>query len=87
MSLSFDSARLPNPDLTEEHEAWRAQLRRFIDREIMPHVDEWDEQGLFAGRAVGQGRRNLGLLGLGFTPSNMAASKPVIDFISSQYPQ
>ena len=41
MSLSFDSARLPNPDLTEEHEAWRDQLRRFIDREIMPYVDEW----------------------------------------------
>jgi acyl-CoA dehydrogenase len=44
MSLSFDSARLPNPDLTEEHHAWRDQLRRFIDREIMPYVDEWDEQ-------------------------------------------
>ena len=45
MSLDFDSARLHNPALTEEHEAWREQLRRFIDREIMPNVDDWDEQG------------------------------------------
>ena len=31
MSLDFDSARLPNPHLTELHHAWRAQLRKFID--------------------------------------------------------
>ena len=45
MSLDFDSARLPNPHLREEHHAWRTQLRRFIDTEIMPHADEWDEAG------------------------------------------
>jgi len=45
MSLDFDSARLPNPHLNAEHEAWRNQLRRFIDREIAPYVDEWDEAG------------------------------------------
>jgi acyl-CoA dehydrogenase len=45
MSLDFDSARLPNPHLTEEHEAWRTQLRRFIDTEIMPYAEEWDEAG------------------------------------------
>ena len=45
MSLDFDSARLPNPNLTEEHEAWRTQLRRFIDAEIMPYAEEWDEAG------------------------------------------
>ena len=43
MSLDFDSARLPNPNLTREHEEWRAQLRRFIDGEIMPFATEWDE--------------------------------------------
>ena len=31
MSLTFDSARLPNPHLNSDHEAWREQLRRFID--------------------------------------------------------
>ena len=37
MSLDFDSARLSNPYLTAEHEEWRTQVRRFIDREIMPY--------------------------------------------------
>ena len=45
MSLDFDSARIPNPHLTEEHLAWREALRRFIDAEIMPHADDWDEAG------------------------------------------
>ena len=33
MSLDFDSARLPNTRLKPEHHEWRAQLRRFFDRE------------------------------------------------------
>ncbi|MBT8148791.1 MAG: acyl-CoA dehydrogenase family protein, partial [Gammaproteobacteria bacterium] len=45
MSLDFDSARLRNPHLTAEHEEWRAQLRRFIDKEIMPYAAQWDEDG------------------------------------------
>ena len=45
MSLDFDSARLPNPHLTEEHHAWREALRRFVDTEIMPYADDWDEAG------------------------------------------
>jgi acyl-CoA dehydrogenase len=43
--LNFDSARMPNPYLTADHEEWRSQLRRFIDREIMPYAEHWDEQG------------------------------------------
>jgi acyl-CoA dehydrogenase len=45
MSLDFDSARLPNPHLSADHEQWRSQLRRFIDREIMPFAEQWDEDG------------------------------------------
>ncbi len=43
MSLDFDSARLHNPHLTPDHESWRTQLRKFLDREIAPFIDEWDE--------------------------------------------
>jgi len=65
MSLDFDSARLPNPHLREEHHAWRAQLRRFIDAEITPHAGEWDEAchipiELWPKAAA------VGLLGLGY---------------------
>lgn len=65
MSLTFDSARLPNPHLGEEHHAWREQLRRFIDTEIAPHADAWDEAGAIPidlwPKAAG-----VGLLGLGY---------------------
>ena len=43
MSLDFDSARLHNPHLTADHEGWRTQLRKFLDREVAPFLDEWDE--------------------------------------------
>ncbi|MDA8852947.1 acyl-CoA dehydrogenase family protein, partial [bacterium] len=45
VSLDFDSARLANPHLTSEHEEWRTQLRRFIDKEIAPFAEGWDEAG------------------------------------------
>lgn len=45
MSLDFDGARIYNPFLTADHEQWRQQLRKFIDKEIAPYVDEWDEAG------------------------------------------
>ena len=32
---------------TEVHEAFRASMRRFVEREIAPHVDAWDEAGTF----------------------------------------
>ena len=65
MSLDFDSARLPNPNLTEEHLAWRAALRRFVDTEILPHADAWDEAGAIPD-ALWQKAASVGLLGLGY---------------------
>ena len=65
MSLDFDTARLPDPNLRADHEDWRTQLRRFVDAEIMPHVDAWDEactipDALWAKAAA------IGLLQLGY---------------------
>lgn len=45
MSLDFDSARLFNRHLTEAHETWRAQLRKFLEKEVAPNLDAWDDQG------------------------------------------
>ena len=33
-----------SPYYTEEHEAFRATMRRFVEAEIAPFADEWDEQ-------------------------------------------
>jgi len=65
MALDFDSARMPNPNLTEDHEAWRTQLRRFIDTEIMPFADEWDEAGHIPD-ALWPKAAEIGLLGMGY---------------------
>ena len=45
MSFDFDNTRLENCFLTEEHREWQALLRRFFDKEVRPHADQWDEQG------------------------------------------
>jgi acyl-CoA dehydrogenase len=36
-----------HPAVTEEHEAFRATARRFVEREILPHAAAWDEAGTF----------------------------------------
>lgn len=65
MSLDFDSARMPNPNINEDHEAWRTQLRRFIDTEIMPHAEEWDENGEIP-IELWPKAAEIGLLGMGY---------------------
>jgi len=65
MALDFDSARLTNPYLTPEHHEWRAQLRRFIDREIMPFAAEWDEAGKIPAELWPKAGE-VGILGLGY---------------------
>ena len=77
MSLDFDSARLPNPHLREEHHEWRTQLRRFVDAEIMPFAEDWDEAchipiELWPKAAA------VGLLGLGY-PEEFGGVREGID--------
>ncbi|MFB1035638.1 MAG: acyl-CoA dehydrogenase family protein, partial [Sinobacterium sp.] len=77
MSLTFDSARLPNPAVTQDHEAWRDQLRKFVDKEIAPFVDEWDEQGFLPDELWGKAAE-FGLLGLGY-PEQYGGTSEDID--------
>ncbi|GAA5524503.1 acyl-CoA dehydrogenase [Microbulbifer aestuariivivens] len=63
--FDIDSTRSPNPFFTEEHQQWRSQLRRFVSREIMPHVDDWDEAGALPD-ALWSRAADIGLLQLGF---------------------
>lgn len=77
MALDFDSARLHNPYLTTEHEQWRDQLRKFIDAEVSPYANQWDEDGhipddlwLKAGA--------MGILGLGY-PEDVGGTSEGID--------
>lgn len=65
MSLDFDSARLFNKGLSPEHELWRSQLRKFLDTEIAPNLDEWDENGKIPDEMWPKAAE-LGLLQLGY---------------------
>ena len=65
MPLDFDSARLNNSHLTAEHEEWRAQLRRFFDREVIPFADQWDEDGALPDELWPKAAA-VGILGLGY---------------------
>lgn len=62
--FDFDH-RYHGPHYTEDHHAWRAALRAFVDQEIMPHVDDWDEAGEFP-RDLYKKAAAVGLLGLGY---------------------
>ena len=52
-----------HPIFTPEHDELRASVRRFVDKELRPHVDEWEEAGFFPDEVF---RRcgELGFLGL-----------------------
>ena len=50
--------------LTQEHEEIRRNLRRFIDNEINPFVDEWEEAQVFPAHELFRKMGALGFLGL-----------------------
>ncbi len=54
-----------SPYYTEEHEAFRATMRRFVETEIAPNVDEWDEAETFP-RALYRKMAEIGALQIGF---------------------
>ena len=49
---------------TEEHQMLRDTVRRFVETEINPNVDEWEEEGMFPAHELFKKAGNLGLLGL-----------------------
>ncbi len=56
----------PNPRYyTAEHEAFRASVRRFFDKEVAPHAEAWDEAGGFP-RELYRKAAEAGLLQPGF---------------------
>jgi len=50
--------------LTPEHEALRATIKRYIAEQINPHVDAWEAAQIFPAHQVFKGMGELGLLGL-----------------------
>src|SRR5665213_1902145 len=61
--MSSNPSSLPSVYFREEHDALRAQLRRFVEEEIKPHGEEWEKQG-FVPREVLRRMGELGFLGI-----------------------
>jgi acyl-CoA dehydrogenase len=53
---------------TDEHETFRRAVRAWIEREVVPRVDEWEEAGRIP-RDVFQRMGELGFLGVQFSPA------------------
>lgn len=49
---------------TEEHDMLRQTVRSFVENEINPHVDAWEEEGIFPAHELFKKAGELGLLGL-----------------------
>ncbi len=55
--------------LTEEHEALRAQVRRFVDEQVRPYGDQWEEDGKVP-RELLRRMGEMGLFGI-ITPTEL----------------
>ncbi|MBO0726337.1 MAG: acyl-CoA dehydrogenase family protein, partial [Blastocatellia bacterium] len=51
------------PYFTEEHAMLRETVKQFCLREIAPHAQEWDEEGIFP-REIFKKAGDLGLFGI-----------------------
>jgi acyl-CoA dehydrogenase len=67
------------PTLTDEHEMLRRTVRAFVEKEVAPQVDAWEEAGRIP-RAFWRRLGELGLLGLEFPTEYGGAGG---DFLSS----
>lgn len=50
--------------LTEEHQALRNTVAQFIDEQINPYCDEWEDAGIFPAATLFKKMGDLGLLGI-----------------------
>lgn len=57
-----------SPFYTDDHETFRAQVRRFVERECAPHIEAWEAAGELP-RALHRKAAEAGLLGIGFPES------------------
>ena len=56
---------MPHWIFTEEHEMFRKSVRKFVENEVKPHVEEWEEAGEVP-RWLFKRCGELGYLGLKF---------------------
>jgi citronellyl-CoA dehydrogenase len=53
---------------TPEHKEFRASIRRFVESELNPYIDDWEEAGIFPAHQVFKRLGELGAFGLEVDP-------------------
>jgi acyl-CoA dehydrogenase len=74
------AARRPIPPFTEEHEQFRAAVRRFVESELYAHADEWEAARWFP-NSVFTRLAELGYIGLKFPAEYGGDADPVADAV------
>ena len=46
MPKMFDQWRTRSPYYNDSHHEWADTVKRFIEREINPHIDSWERAGM-----------------------------------------
>jgi acyl-CoA dehydrogenase len=72
--------RRPIPPFTEEHEQFRAAVRRFVESELLPQAPEWEAAGWFPNEVFVR-LAELGYIGLKFPPEYGGDGDPVADAV------
>jgi citronellyl-CoA dehydrogenase len=49
---------------TEQHDQIRHTVQQFVEKEVNPHVDQWEEEGIFPAHDLFKKAGDLGLLGI-----------------------
>lgn len=76
-SITFDSTKPSSPFYNENHRAWRHELRKWLDKEVVPYVNEWEEKGEIP-LELYKKASEFGLLRLGY-PEEYGGIKDGID--------
>jgi acyl-CoA dehydrogenase len=71
------------PPFTAEHEALRAEVRRFVETELYPHAGEWEQAGWFP-NDVFRRLAEHGYLGLKFPPAYGGGGDTVADAVLAE---
>ncbi|MCG8673012.1 MAG: acyl-CoA dehydrogenase family protein [Pseudomonadales bacterium] len=65
MTIEFDNLQLKSPFYNESHQQWREQMRRFVEKEISPYIEGWEETGEVP-LALWPKAADIGLLQMGY---------------------
>jgi acyl-CoA dehydrogenase len=72
--------RRPIPPFSEEHEEFRAAVRRFVETELLPRSAEWEDARWFPNEVFTR-LAELGYIGLKFPPEYGGDGDPVADAV------